>query len=59
MIPNLDRMLSDLQYLADSVKDNAPDMENDADIAAEYTILAAVYTTMQAADDYLKVLQTP
>ena len=54
---NLDRLLADLQQLAGSVHDNAPDMEDDADIAAEYTLLAAVYTTMQTAEDYLRVMQ--
>ncbi len=54
---NLDRLLADLQQLAASVRENAPDMEDDGDIAAEYRVLAAVYTTMQTAEDYLRVMQ--
>ncbi len=55
--PDLENLLVSLQYLADSVHDNAPDMEDDGDIAAEYAVLAAVYTTMQTAEDYLRVMQ--
>ncbi len=54
---NLDRLLADLQQLAGSVHDNAPDMEDDGDIAAEYALLVAVHTTMQTAEDYLRVMQ--
>lgn len=56
-VPNLAQMSEDLQYLADAIRDNAPDLETESDIAEEYSILAAVYTTMQAADDYLAVMQ--
>ena len=55
--PDLERLLKDLQYLARSVKDNAPDMENDFEIAAEFRLLASVYDTMHAAEVYLRVLQ--
>ena len=55
--PDLERLLEDLQYLADSIHDNAPDMEDDDNIAEEYYILASVYTTKQAAEDYLRVMQ--
>ena len=54
---NLDRLLADLQQLAGAVHDNAPDMEDDGDIAAEYTLLVAVHTTMQTAEDYFRVTQ--
>ena len=54
---NLDRLLGDLQQLAGSIHDNAPDMEDDGDIAAEYALLVAVHTTMQTAEDYLRVMQ--
>ena len=56
-VPNLAQMLEDLQYLADAIRDNAPDLESEADVAEEYSILAAVYTTAQAAIDYLAVMQ--
>lgn len=56
-VPNLNQMREDLQYLADSIRDNAPDLETANDIAEEYAILAAVHTTIQAADDYLAVMQ--
>ncbi len=55
--PDLDRLLGDLQRLADSVHDNAPDMEDDGEIATEYALLSSVYTTMQTAEDYLRVMQ--
>ena len=55
--PNLEQMLEDLQYLAAAIKDNAPDLEGEDDVAEEYRILAAVYTTMQAGIDYLAPMQ--
>lgn len=56
--PVLTQMIVELQYLADAISDNARDQDEDNEIAEEYTILAAVYTTMHAATDYLSVTFT-